>query len=123
MGDLDGRVAVVVGLDAETAEAVTTALAARGADVAVAGDEQADAVRISREVGDVLQELGRIDVVIAPVGLAIDAGTAGDSAFDSNCDRMLYLSRALVGAGHQVRLRDAVHSTPAGPVPSFAAHN
>jgi NAD(P)-dependent dehydrogenase (short-subunit alcohol dehydrogenase family) len=130
MGNLEGQVAFVIGLPPQLAEAVATALADSGADVAIADSDPSVAGRIeaaveahgrpafgvATDVGDgsgcrealeqVLDHWGRIDVVVSAVGLAADGSDAvriNDETFDQNCDRMLCLSRALVGAGNHVR--------------------
>ena len=131
MSNLEGQVAFVIGLPPDLAEAVARVLAEGGADVAIADSDPRVAGRIEEavgttgrpafgvatEVGDgsgcrealeqVLQHWGRIDVVISAVGLSSsrddDPVRMNDETFDQNCDRMLCLSRALVGAGNQVR--------------------
>jgi gluconate 5-dehydrogenase len=131
VSNLEGQVAFVIGLPPQLAEAVARALAERGADVAIADSDPSVAGRIeaavgahgrpafgvATEVGDgsgcrealeqVLEHWGRIDVVVSAVGLAADGGDdavrMNDETFDLNCDRMLCLSRALVGAGNHVR--------------------
>jgi NAD(P)-dependent dehydrogenase (short-subunit alcohol dehydrogenase family) len=114
---LEGQVAVVVGLEGSAARAVARALAESGANVAIAADGAdaqqavADVDALGRRglalsgdisggdecrkaISEVLSTLGRLDVVVSGVGLG---------SVERNCDGMLLLSRALIGADQQLR--------------------